>query len=167
MQIPFGDPHCSIVSIDLTSKFCSVASCSASNLQVMFDRRSSRMMELTSILFFILTCSSSRGCRYSGALPALTSASFFSICVTLSRYSLKCMITALGENNFLKRQWLQRRGVITGFLRWDKAYVVGIICPPGCDRVNYLAKNWGAPAPPLATGLGYSFIIVLNWSPII
>ena len=96
-----GDPHC---TIDLTSKFCSVASCSASNLQVMFDRRSSRMMELTSILFFILTCSSSRGCRYSGALPALTSASFFSIWVTLSRYSLKCMITALGENYYLKRQ---------------------------------------------------------------
>ena len=26
--------------------------------------------------------------------------------------------------------------------------VVGIICPPGWDRVNYLAKNWGAKAPP-------------------
>ena len=32
--------------------------------------------------------------------------------------------------------------------------VVGIICPPGWDRVNCLAKNWGAKAPPpLATAL--------------
>ena len=127
-----GDPHC---TIDLTSKFCSVASCSASNLQVMFDRRSSRMMELTSILFFILTCSSSRGCRYSGALPALTSASFFSIWVTLSRYSLKCMITALGENNYLKRQWMQRRNHRFSLVR-QKSLLEGIIYPLGCDRVK-------------------------------
>ena len=34
--------------------------------------------------------------------------------------------------------------------------VVGIICPPGWDRVNCFAKNWGGgkpPSPPLATAL--------------
>ena len=29
-----------------------------------------------------------------------------------------------------------------------RSTVVGIICPPGLDRVNCLAKNWGAKAPP-------------------
>jgi hypothetical protein len=35
-----------------------------------------------------------------------------------------------------------------------RSTVVGIICPPGWDTVNCLAKNWGgSPAPPLATAL--------------
>jgi hypothetical protein len=39
--------------------------------------------------------------------------------------------------------------------RWGAlSTVVGIICPPGWDRVNCLAQNWeGGPAPPLATAL--------------
>ena len=34
-----------------------------------------------------------------------------------------------------------------------RSTVVGIICPPGWDRVNCLAKNWGAKAPPPAPRL--------------
>ena len=82
---------------NLTSKFCSVANDSASNLQLIFVKRSSRIIELTSMRFFMLICNSSSGCKYSGALPAFTSANLFSICVTLSRYSLRLT----NKHNFL------------------------------------------------------------------
>ena len=32
-----------------------------------------------------------------------------------------------------------------------RSTVVGIICPPGWDRVNCLAKNWGGLSPPSPT----------------
>ena len=39
-------------------------------------------------------------------------------------------------------------------IRGAGSTVVGIICPPGWDRVNCLAKNWGPPSPPAGDGPG-------------
>ncbi len=72
----------------------------------MFASRNSRRIEPTSSLVFMLTWSSSSGCKYSEAFPDLTSASFVSICDILSRYNLQqevweCQLKQNNENAYV------------------------------------------------------------------
>ena len=66
---------------------------------------------------------------------------------------------------FLKSNQQGRRKVWKSKGAWITA--VGIICPPGWDRVNCLAKNWGGlkppPSPPTCDGPEVRTILITKY----